>query len=242
MHLQGLIYDNLTSAVKKVLRGKSRIEQESFRKFRSYYSFEALNEMILKRCYTYGNHTISGRQGTVNELYEEEKKHLLDLPEVPFSNVEVCNCRVDKYSTVTLDKNRYSVPTRYSGFRLKPEHYLDLIRKRPMSFESARPIREWRKSWPKVFDELLERFRNQHGETKGIKEFISVLMFHKDYSSGEIETAVELALESNISTSEGVRHILVFMKEPKQEILPLTGWLRLPLPDVSVYGQLGGVL
>jgi len=230
--------------------------------------------MILKRCYTYGNHTISGRQGTVNELYKEEKKHLLDLPEVPFSNVEVCNCRVDKYSTVTLDKNRYSVPTRYSGFRvrvivevdkieifngskkiatherrfgsnkwcLKPEHYLDLIRKRPMSFESARPIREWRKSWPKVFDELLERFRNQHGETKGIKEFISVLMFHKDYSSGEIETAVELALESNISTSEGVRHILVFMKEPKQEILPLTGWLRLPLPDVSVYGQLGGVL
>ncbi|WP_456326060.1 Mu transposase domain-containing protein [Palaeococcus sp. (in: euryarchaeotes)] len=92
-------------------------------------SIEALNEMILKRCYTYGNHTISGRHGTVNELYEEEKKHLLDLPEVPFSNVEVCNGRVDKYSTVTLDKNRYSVPTHYSAFRLKPEHYLDFIRK-----------------------------------------------------------------------------------------------------------------
>jgi transposase len=34
-----LIYDNLTSAVQKVLKGKSRKEQESFIKFRSYYNF-----------------------------------------------------------------------------------------------------------------------------------------------------------------------------------------------------------
>ena len=36
-----LIYDNLTSAIRKVLRGRNRIEQESFRKFRVYHSFEA---------------------------------------------------------------------------------------------------------------------------------------------------------------------------------------------------------
>ena len=305
-----IIYDNLRSAVQKVLRGRRRTEQESFRKFKSYYRFEArfcnsnsahekggveglvgfarrnymvpvpeaesiegLNEEVLKRSYAYGNHTISGRDRTVNELYEEEKKHLLDLPEVAYSNVDLSNGRVDKYSTVIIDKNRYSVPTQYSGFRvkviigvdkveifngnkkiatherkfgknkwcLKPEHYLDLILMRPMSFDSARPIKEWRKSWPEVFNTLLDRFRREHGETKGIKEFISVLMLHKDYSSREIEAAVELALENDISSSEGIRHILIFVKEPKQEISPLTDWLKLPLPDVSVYGQLGGV-
>ncbi|MCK5725163.1 MAG: hypothetical protein KAI84_21685, partial [Gammaproteobacteria bacterium] len=36
-----LIYDNLTVAVRKVLRGRNRIEQESFRKFRVFHSFEA---------------------------------------------------------------------------------------------------------------------------------------------------------------------------------------------------------
>ena len=305
-----IIYDNLRSAVQKVLRGRRRTEQESFRKFKSYYSFEArfcnsnsahekggveglvgfarrnymvpvpeaesiegLNEEVLKRSYAYGNHTISGRDRTVNELYEEEKNHLLDLPEVAYSNVDLSNGRVDKYSTVIIDKNRYSVPTQYSGFRvkviigvdkieifngnkkiatherkfgknkwcLKPEHYLDLILMRPMSFDSARPIKEWRKSWPEVFNTLLDRFRREHGETKGIKEFISVLMLHKDYSCSEIEAAVELALENDISSSEGIRHILIFVKEPKQEISPLTDWLKLPLPDVSVYGQLGGV-
>jgi len=36
-----LIYDNLTTAVRKVLHGKKRIEQESFSKFKAYYSFVA---------------------------------------------------------------------------------------------------------------------------------------------------------------------------------------------------------
>ena len=36
-----LIFDNLTSAVRKVLQGKARLEQESFTRFRAYYNFEA---------------------------------------------------------------------------------------------------------------------------------------------------------------------------------------------------------
>lgn len=36
-----IVYDNLTSAVKKVLRGKQRIEQQRFTSFRSYYTFKA---------------------------------------------------------------------------------------------------------------------------------------------------------------------------------------------------------
>jgi len=36
-----LIYDNLRTAVQKVLRGKGRIEQDGFIKFRAYYSIDA---------------------------------------------------------------------------------------------------------------------------------------------------------------------------------------------------------
>jgi len=36
-----LIYDNLTTAVQKVLLGRNRIEQASFSSFRAYYCFEA---------------------------------------------------------------------------------------------------------------------------------------------------------------------------------------------------------
>ena len=57
----------------------------------------------------------------------------------------------------------------------------------------------------------------------------------------EVEAAVELALEKNIRTSDGVQHILTYAKEAVDSIAPLTNWSRLPPPDVTVYRQLGGV-
>jgi len=36
-----LVYDNLKSAVQKILSGRGRVEQESFQRFRAYYTFEA---------------------------------------------------------------------------------------------------------------------------------------------------------------------------------------------------------
>ncbi|MDD5170835.1 MAG: IS21 family transposase [Syntrophales bacterium] len=305
-----LIYDNLTAAVQKVLRGKDRIEQEAFVKFKAYYSYEArfcnpdsghekggveglvgfarrnymvpvpeaanmeeLNEKVLRQCLAYGNHRMAGRERTVNELYEEEKAHLLALPDTAFSNVQPSGGRVDKYATVIVDKNRYSVPSRYAGFKVKvllyvdrveifigtkklavhervygnnkwcldPDDYLDLIQQRPMAFNSARPIRQWRLSWPPAMHALLERFCHAQGETKGIKDFIAVLMFYRDYEAGALEAAIDLAMEHHISSSDGVRHLLASAKGTNAAIAPLTSWPSLPTPDVSVYGQLGGV-
>ena len=109
-----------------------------------------------------------------------------------------------------------------------------------MAFNSARPIRQWRKIWPQALNKLLERFCSSQGETKGIKDFIAVLMFYRDYGAGEIEAAVDLAIENSISTSDGVRHILAYTGADTT-IAPLASWPSLPPPDIAVYGQLGGV-
>ncbi len=209
----------------------------------------------------------------MNELYEEEKAHLLSIPETVFTNVKISAGQADKYATVIVDKNRYSIPSRYAGFRVKalqyadrveifigakkvaahersygnnkwilaPDHYLELIQQRPMAFNSARPIRQWRKSWPHAMNKLLESFCHAQGETKGIKDFIVVLMFYRDYAADEIEAAVELAIENNISSSDGVRHILAYTGGADTAIAPLASWPSLPPPDIAVYGQLGGV-
>jgi hypothetical protein len=123
---------------------------------------------------------------------------------------------------------------------LDPDHYLDLIQQRPMAFNSARPIRQWRKSWPPSMEALLERFCQAQGATKGIKDFITVLMFYRDYEAGEIEAAVDLAMEHTISNSDGVRHLLAYARNADATISPLPSWPSLPAPDVSVYGELGG--
>lgn len=304
-----LVYDNLSSAVRKVLRGKGRVEQESFRKFHSYYSFEPrfcnvasahekggvegnigyvrrnylvpipradsideLNEQVTGDCLAYGCHRVQGREKTVNELFEEEKEHLLTLPDHPFSNIQTVESRVDHYSTVILDKNRYSVPTEYAGFKVRsilgvdrmdifyegkrigahprlfgnnkwqldPDHYLDLLQKRPMAFSSARPIRQWRKSWPQSLERLLNRFTENHGETDGIREFIAVLVLYRNHGHDEVNEAVERALESGLSSSAGVKHLLQNC-ESGQRFEPLSKWTKTVVPDISAYGELGGV-
>ena len=305
-----LIYDNLTTAVRKVLRGKDRIEQDAFVKFKAYYSFDArfcnpdsghekggveglvgfarrnymvpipeaasleeLNEKVLRQCIAYGNHKMAGRDRTVNELYEDERAHLLALPATAFSNIKPMSGKADKNATVIVDKNRYSIPSRYAGFRVKvllhvdcveiffgtrklavherlygnnkwclnPDHYLELIQQRPMSFHSARPIRQWRERWQPSLNALLDRFCHTQGETKGIKDFITVLMLYRDYTPGEVEAAVDLALEHHVSSSDGVRHLLTYTNGTDGAIAPLSTWPSLPAPDISIYGQLGGV-
>ena len=305
-----LIYDNMTTAVDKVLRGKNRKLQESFLKFQAYYSFtsrfcnpgqghekggveglvgyarrnymvpvpeadtlEEVNQHLLEQCLAYGEHRMAGREKTVNELYEEEKQHLLMLPQVPFANVDTCSGKVDKYSTVIINKNRYSVPTRYAGLKarvvlhvdhvdifqgyqkiashrrlygnnkwqLDPLHYLEVISQRPQAFESARPIRQWRKLWPRCLEQLLEHFCQKQGHTRGTKDFIKVLMLFKEHSEGDVIKAVEDALSANVSSSEAVEHILLNGRIPKATAtLPLDNWQTLPPPDISVYGQIGG--
>ncbi len=257
-----LIYDNLTVAVRKMLRGKHRVEQKAFLEFRSYHSFEArfchpaqahekggvegeigyvrrnylvpvpeaesfqaLNELVLRRCVQSGTHRISGREQSVNELFEQERSQLLSLPCPRFTTVATLSHKVNTYATVRVDRNHYSVPTQYVGltlqvlldvdrirlcyrqqevachervfgcdkWQLKPEHYLELLRQRPQAFETARPIKQWRPQWPACFETLLERLCERNGRNHGIKEFLSVLLLHREHSEEDITAAVELA-------------------------------------------------
>ena len=166
-----IIYDNLGTAVEKVLRGRERKLRESFLRFQAYYNFcppylagrqgfcnpaqahekggveglvgyarrnymvpipeadslEELNRYLLEQCQGYGQHRIPGKDKTVNELYEQERRVLLELPEVAFVNVETYNGKVDKYCTVVVDRNRYSVPQRYVGLRVKAVAYVERV-------------------------------------------------------------------------------------------------------------------
>jgi len=303
-----VVYDNLTAAVEKVLEGKNRKEQESFRKFHAYYNFEAkfcntdsanekggveglvgfarrnymvpipraesleeLNEKILRDCFEYGSHRIDGREKSVDELFEEEKAHLLCIPSHPFSNIETVDSKVNPYATVILDKNRYSIPTCYVGFRvtailgvdhvevfergkkiathgrlfgnnkwqLNPDHYLDLLYQRPGAFDSARPIKEWRKKWPQSLERLRDKFVASQGETDGTRDFIMVLMLYREHRVEDVEAAVGRAVQTGVSSSAGVKHLL--LPDAGNAFEPVEGWPATEPADVSVYGQLGGL-
>jgi transposase len=309
-----LVYDNLSSAVLQVLKGKKRIEQESFVAFRSYHtfeprfcnpgkghekggveglvgyarrnylvplpeveSFEELNERLLRSCLAHGYHQTSGKSATINELSEAEQPLLLSLPEADYPVKQVFTGNVDHYSTVKADCNRYSVPTYYAGLKvnvelgvervmiyynrdkiaehqrafgkdkweLNPFHYLELLAKKPMAFEAARPIRQWRVAWPSSYECLLEHFRHKNGQSRGTRAFLKVLLLLKQYPQALVERAIEKALELRLSDAASLELLIEHWQTPAKRIEPLemsdlpelAGYQVEP-PDLDSYGTL----
>jgi len=311
-----LVYDNLTVAVKRILRGKARIEQERFTAFRSYHTFQArfcnpaqgqekggveglvgfarrnflvpipevknfdeLNELLLARLIEHGERRIQGREDsrTINERHDEEHARLLPIPERPFENTKTVGVRISRYQTAQVDRNRYSVPTAYVGRRLwahvgceqvsfyadqkkvaehprvfgnskwqiDPLHYLDLVSQRIASFESARPIRQWRSNWHGDYEVMLHTLRRRHGEARGTREFVGILQLHRSYPSDRIQEAVSEALRCQTYNLDSVKHILVRQHQSpavaimlEAGLMPGITDLRIDSTDVGRYNSL----
>ena len=66
-------------------------------------------------------------------------------------------------------------------------------------------------------------------------------MLYKDHAAADIESAVEMALSSNASSSQVVKHTLINKEgHCNLSFSALDNWQTLPPPDVSIYGQIGG--
>ena len=142
-----LRYDNLTIAVKKILRGRQREETERIIAFRSHWGFRSeycnpargnekggvegelgwyrrnflvpvpeagdlakLNALLLDKCRSSQQHTISGRTMTIAAAMTQERPHLLPLAKERFALEEILYPVVDGKGCVRVKTNWYSTP------------------------------------------------------------------------------------------------------------------------------------
>ncbi len=142
-----LSYDNLKTAVKRILEGRNREEQDKFIAFRSHYlfesrfctpgqghekgrvedgvgyarrnflvplprvdSFEELNDHLLACCLADDQRRVDRQPMTIGEAWEQEKAHLLLLPDHDFDCGIPHSVALNGYSQVEFESNRYSVP------------------------------------------------------------------------------------------------------------------------------------
>jgi IS30 family transposase len=144
-------YDNLTTAVAKVLTGTNRQEQEAFVRFRGEFPFDANfaaprkgnekgkveNAIKYIRSHAFGFQTEfptlsasnaylrswlldkdaqrvhSTHKELIFSRYQKEKPHLAPLPKPMPPCCRVVCAKVNKFSFVQFETNRYSVPTAY---------------------------------------------------------------------------------------------------------------------------------
>jgi len=285
-----LTYDNLKTAVYKILSGRNRQEQDAFKRFRSYYLFESnycnpaqahekggvendvgyvqrnfmtpllevssyedLNARLWKACQENLHRRVRGQLAGVVDLLADERSQFLPLPGELFPACVSSPVKPNGYSQVELDTNRYSVPVEHGNdqlvlrahpFRveillgkqviathprcfgreqdvLNPLHYLNLLEQRPGAFEHAKPLRYWRKHWPKDYDRLLEALRTRLPEGRGVKEFIAVLKLHQEHPADQVQQAVHDALELGAASLDGVRLCLRQLQTSQLPVLAL---------------------
>ena len=92
----------------------------------SFDSLEAANKHLLKKCIEKNSEKLS--DGRIpKETFQEERAHL--IPEVPPMPcfIKKAGCSVDKYSTVSVNCVRYSVPDIYAEKKVDIRIYTDRI-------------------------------------------------------------------------------------------------------------------
>ncbi len=296
-----ITYDNLKTAVYKILEGKKRQEQQAFKEFRSYYLFESnyctpaqahekggvendvgyaqrnffspilevetfqeLNTILRQACEQDMQRRTRGQKKLVAELWQAEKEFFLPMPARDFP---ACTTRVVKpnnYLQVVYDTNRYSVPYDYRDrqlvlrafpFRIEllylddviaahprcfekerdildPLHYLALLAQRPGAFEHAKPLRNWRKQWPKSYERLLQELQERHADGRGVREFLEILKLHQEHPEKLVAKAIEMALELGAAHLDGVQLCLRQLLEPEPRTRSL---------DLSSHPELGQI-
>ena len=93
-------------------------------------------------------------------------------------------------------------------------HYLPLLERRPGAFEHAKPIRAWRKQWPANYERLLAALQAKWPEGRGVREFVTILMLHRQHPTHLVEQAIAQALEYGCTHLDGVKLCLQQLLEP----------------------------
>jgi transposase len=110
-----------------------------------------------------------------------------------------------------------------------PRPYLPWLEQRPGAFAYAQPSRRWRAGWPPIYEQLLARLRADGRASRGVRELVRILRWHRAPPAEQVEHAIRRALEDGCLQADGVALCLPQWQQPTAPIpaLDLTAQPRL---------------
>ena len=299
---ENLVYDNLTTAVRKVLSGHDRELQERFITLRSHYLFQSVfcnidsgnekgsvenlvgyvrrnaltpmpsvdsigelnNDVLLPWC--------EKEQQRLQDDWLIEKASLRGIPEGVYKPCISVILPVNKLSLVTYERNRYSIPTRYISLNvrmdaytdslemwyqdqliarhqrrygrnhtsLQLEHYLDALALKPYAVNNAVVVREL----PEPYQQA-RKFLCGSSQS-GYREFVRILLLHKEFPAQQVRMAVADRLAAGRLTADEVRQIILNQRAVKSfseaVVVPdMMAQIQVPVGKPTLYDELTGV-
>ncbi len=287
---QAITYDNLTTAVKKVVVGRDRIEQDNFIALKTHYlfdanfcnpakanekggveglvryvrqnffvpypevrSFEELNQHLHNWCLEHRKKL---------DLWEAERKELRPLPAKAFPCHRYLEAKVNTYSMVQIETNRYSVPVKHVGKKVTVRVGVDsvdvilddqVIATHPRLFgrkqESllldhyldlllykSRGLNNSRVFQNFVLPPVFEQYRKGLAQRSSgaNREFVRILLLHRNHPAQLVKEAVEMAMVYKVYSYDGVYNFLIQLSTPTHKYSPLRPEKAAVLPAVKV--------
>ncbi|MDE3090773.1 MAG: hypothetical protein KGJ80_15465 [Chloroflexota bacterium] len=84
-----------------------------------------LNTELIARCHAEETRRLRGETKTIGELWTEERGAMLPLPTYPYACCRCVPSRVNRFSLVTFETNRYSVPVEYADRQVLLKAFVD---------------------------------------------------------------------------------------------------------------------
>ena len=195
--------------------------------------FESFNALLCQKCLDDRQKISSHQSRTIAELFQEDKKELLPIPETEFETRKTVTRQVNNLSLVSFDANEYSVPTEYAQRSVTVTGGIDRVK---ILFEdkiAAEHTRDWQKNqrhydpghylallsrrphllqfgepfahWklPKEFS-ILERLLVARSGKQGQREYIRILQLLAKYPLEQLTDAVTRALVGNYVSYAGI--------------------------------------
>lgn len=241
-------------------------------KLPAFGSLVELNDWLQQRCLTLWQEIAHpDRPGhSIAEIYAEERNHLL-VPARPFDGFVEHIKRVSPTCLVTFERNRYSVPASYANrpisLRVYSDrlvfvaeaqiiaeharvivrgikigctvydwrHYLSVLQRKPGALRNGAPFTEL----PEGFKRLQAILLKRAGGDREMVEILALVLHHDEQA---VLAAVELALESGVTSKQHVLNLLRRLIEPAPPV-PIDTPTHLtlvvePQSNISRYDQL----
>jgi transposase len=201
-------------------------------------SFAELNGLLRKRCLAEAGRRLRGETETIGEMWEQEKPKLRPLPAHPYPCCRTMPVRPNRFSMVTFQTNRYSVPADGKARSLllrafvnrveitdgtevvaihercygHEQDVLDVFHYLPLLKKRPGAFDHARplKMWdhPAALDRYLARLRERLPYRAATMEFLKVMELCLTHSLDEVAAAVEQAMTLGSLGSGTVAYLL----------------------------------
>ena len=227
-----------------------------------FETWEAFNLWLEEQCRKRQQDKMRGESETIGERLQRDLAAMQPLPGTPFDACDQTSGRVSSQSLVRYKTNDYSVPVAWGHQEVwirgyvdevviscrseviarhprcytreevifDPLHYLPLIEQKINAFDQAAPLQGWK--LPEAFG-TLQRLMEGRMHKHGRREYVQVLRLLESFTIGDLQAAVEQALDLGAIGFDAVKHLVLCRIERVPPRLDLEAYPFLPRTTVE---------